>query len=100
MADISVPYLTAKDIIDILGSAAQRENAVLVRIQPYSVFASLIQSRNDSLEVVACYSFLTSPAFSKSLTALRTVLSEIDSSLAMVLTLGHAFFSFSQRSYR
>ncbi|MBQ3607459.1 MAG: hypothetical protein II991_04095, partial [Bacteroidales bacterium] len=53
MAHIAIPHLGAENVIDILGSAAQRQNTVFVRVQPNSGLARFIDGSNGSLEITA-----------------------------------------------
>ena len=53
MAYIAIPHLGAENVIDIFGSAAQRQNTVLVRVQPNGGLARFIDGSNRSFEVTA-----------------------------------------------
>ncbi len=53
MAHIAIPHLGAENVIDILGSAAQRQNTVFVRVQPNGGLARFVDGSNRSLEVTA-----------------------------------------------
>ena len=51
MAHITIPHLTAEDVIDILGSAAQRQNTVFIRVQPNGGLARFVDGSNGSFEI-------------------------------------------------
>lgn len=52
MAYITIPHLGAENVIDVLGSAAQRQNTVFIGVQPNGGLTRFVDSSNGSLEVI------------------------------------------------